>query len=69
MSIRLIVTRGYGNGTFDGAIGDVVLRGYTPVPSLLEYFERPKYPVMRGRILSTDRPNVPLHPRYRRRLR
>ena len=29
MSTRLLVTRGYGNGTFNGTIGDVVLRGYT----------------------------------------
>jgi hypothetical protein len=29
MSIRHVVTRGYGNGTFSGTIGDVVLRGYS----------------------------------------
>lgn len=29
MAIRLVVTRGYGNGTFNGTIKDVVLRGYT----------------------------------------
>ena len=28
MSIRAIVTRGYGNGTFNGTIAEVVLRGY-----------------------------------------
>ena len=28
MSIRLLVTRGYGNGTFDGTISQVVTRGY-----------------------------------------
>jgi len=28
MSIRTIITRGYGNGTFSGAIADVVTRGY-----------------------------------------
>lgn len=28
MSIRLIVTAGYGNGTFSGAIGRAVTRGY-----------------------------------------
>lgn len=28
MAIRLVVTRGYGNGTFDGTIADVVRRGY-----------------------------------------
>lgn len=25
----MVVTRGYGNGTFNGTITDVVLRGYT----------------------------------------
>ncbi len=29
MSIALIVTRGYGNGTLTGTIKDVVIRGYT----------------------------------------
>lgn len=29
MAIRTIVTRGYGNGTFNGTIGLVVTRGYT----------------------------------------
>jgi len=29
MSIPLIVTRGFGNGTLTGAIKDVVTRGYT----------------------------------------
>jgi hypothetical protein len=29
MSIKLIVTRGFGNGTFEGTITKVVLRGYT----------------------------------------
>lgn len=29
MAIRTIITRGYGNGTFDGTIALVVLRGYT----------------------------------------
>lgn len=29
MSIALIVTRGFGNGTFSGSIADVVTRGYT----------------------------------------
>jgi len=28
--IQTIITRGYGNGTFNGAIADVVLRGYAP---------------------------------------
>lgn len=28
MAIRLVVTRGYGNGTFDGTIADAVRRGY-----------------------------------------
>ena len=30
MAIRTVVTRGYGNGTFDGTIALVVLRGYVP---------------------------------------
>ena len=30
MAIRTIVTRGYGNGTFNGTIGLVVRRGYSP---------------------------------------
>ncbi len=29
MAIRTIVTRGYGNGTFNGTIALVVTRGYT----------------------------------------
>lgn len=29
MSIKLVVTRGYGNGTFSGTIKDVTLRGYS----------------------------------------
>lgn len=29
MSIALIITRGYGNGTFTGSIKDVVTRGYS----------------------------------------
>lgn len=28
MAIRAVVTRGYGNGTFDGSIAEAVLRGY-----------------------------------------
>jgi hypothetical protein len=28
MAIRTVVTRGYGNGTFNGTIGLVSLRGY-----------------------------------------
>lgn len=28
MAIRTVVTRGYGNGTFDGTITLVVVRGY-----------------------------------------
>lgn len=28
MAIRTVITRGYGNGTFNGTIGLVVLRGY-----------------------------------------
>ena len=29
MAIRTVVTAGFGNGTFNGTITDVVLRGYT----------------------------------------
>lgn len=29
MSIRTVVTRGFGNGTFVGTIADVALRGYS----------------------------------------
>lgn len=29
MSIALVVTRGYGNGTLTGSIAEVVTRGYT----------------------------------------
>ena len=35
MSIALVVTRGFGNGTFNGSVKDVVLAGYSigiPVP-------------------------------------
>ncbi|GAG43867.1 unnamed protein product, partial [marine sediment metagenome] len=28
MAIRHVVTRGYGNGTFNGTIAEVVARGY-----------------------------------------
>lgn len=31
MSIRDVVLRGYGNGTFSGTITKVVLRGFVPV--------------------------------------
>ena len=30
MSIALVVTRGYGNGTLTGSLAKVVTRGYTP---------------------------------------
>jgi hypothetical protein len=33
MSIRHVVTRGFGNGTFDGTIAAVVKRGYVGAPS------------------------------------
>ena len=38
MPIRLLVTRGFGNGTFSGSIGKVVTRGYnisTIIPSVI----------------------------------
>ena len=34
MSIRHVVTRGYGNGTFNGTIADVVTRGYIDVSAV-----------------------------------
>ena len=34
MAIRTVVTRGYGNGTFNGTIPLVVLRGYTSAVQL-----------------------------------
>ena len=34
MAIRLLVTRGYGNGTFNGTVGEVVLRGYSSLLSV-----------------------------------
>lgn len=34
MAIRTILTRGYGNGTFNGTIPLVVLRGYAQVAPL-----------------------------------
>ena len=33
MAIRTVVTRGYGNGTFNGTIALVVLRGYATNPT------------------------------------
>ena len=29
MAVRTLITRGYGNGTFNGTIAEMVLRGYT----------------------------------------
>ena len=44
MAIRTVVTRGYGNGTFDGTIALLVVRGYlsaeapaAPVPPLQDF--------------------------------
>ena len=37
MAIRTVVTRGYGNGTFNGTIADVVLRGYDSAVVLAIY--------------------------------
>ena len=36
MSIALVTTRGYGNGTVIGSISDVVTRGYSLVPPILD---------------------------------
>lgn len=44
MAIRTVVTRGYGNGTFNGTIGLVVLRGYgagAAAPDAVEEFVPP----------------------------
>jgi len=35
MSIRMVVTAGFGNGTFNGTIKDVTLRGYSIGEALL----------------------------------
>lgn len=35
MAIRTVVTRGYGNGTFNGTIALVVLRGYIAGPAAI----------------------------------
>lgn len=32
MAIRTVVTRGYGNGTFNGTIKEVILKGYSVSP-------------------------------------
>lgn len=49
MAIRSIVTRGFGNGTFNGTIKDVVLRGYSigeaaevvgPMDAIIEVHKR-----------------------------
>jgi len=37
VAIRTVVTRGYGNGTFNGTIADVVLRGYDSAVVLAIY--------------------------------
>ncbi len=34
MALRTVVTRGFGNGTFNGTIAEVVLRGYATAPDL-----------------------------------
>ena len=47
MSIGLIVTRGFGNGTFSGNIGKIVTRGYD-----ISSFIPPVVPVSRGLVGS-----------------
>ena len=36
MAIRTVITRGYGNGTFNGTIPLVVTRGYTPAATVAD---------------------------------
>lgn len=40
MAIRTIVTRGYGNGTFNGTIPLVVTRGFAPAESVVATLQR-----------------------------
>lgn len=55
MAIRSIVLRGYGNGTFNGTIGLVVLRGYKSqlaVGDAAPFIEDPARPFTPGHIMS-----------------
>ena len=59
MAIRTVVTRGYGNGTFNGIIEEVVLRGYdtNPVVADVEQLQTPlRWPfngvIRTGRLLG-----------------
>lgn len=40
MAIRTIITRGYGNGTFNGTIPLVVTRGFTPAQAVIATLQR-----------------------------
>lgn len=37
MAIRLVVSRGFGNGTYNGTIADVATRGYTIGAAVTEF--------------------------------
>ena len=43
MAIRTVVTRGYGNGTFNGTIALVVERGYVSADAVVSA-TKPDYP-------------------------
>lgn len=53
MAIRTVVTRGYGNGTFNGTIALVVLRGYISSAAIV--------PSTTGNIIFGQRYNM-IHP-------
>ena len=40
MAIKTVVTRGYGNGTFNGTIPLVVTRGFTPAQAVVATLQR-----------------------------
>ncbi len=50
MAIRTVVTRGFGNGTFNGTIPLAVTRGYAIGEAVVETFTRlfPRNPYIKG---------------------
>ena len=46
MAIRTVVTRGYGNGTFNGTIGLAVLRGYIAAAAIVSAIVKRNNPMM-----------------------
>ena len=51
MAIRTVVTRGYGNGTYNGTIRLVVMRGYQPGDAVEEEVEAgggAAYPILKA---------------------